>query len=187
MDSSFNMRDDVLLDIELDQNELQDFLRMAVSTRVRQMLLTATIKLYERLANCNNKSLYSEGLKPKKSYLEVATSNTTNMRNPEALQRIPMHITSQNFQLKTAKLNYRLQRSDNYTYCARPNITANEIINRNKTKQQKENRKILLIGDSDIKGFIVNLKFTFMCVPRAFKLFFVSERVSWYWYPAPRI
>jgi hypothetical protein len=130
------MRDDVLLDIELDQNELQEFLRMAVSTRVRQMQLTATIKLYERLANCNNKSLYSEGLKPKKSYLEVATratSNTTNVRKPVALQRIPMYITSQNFQLKTAKLNYRLQMSDNYTYCARSNITANEIINRNKT------------------------------------------------------
>jgi hypothetical protein len=57
-----------------------------------------------------------------------------------------------------------LQRADNYTSCARSNITTNGIINRNKTKEQKEKRKILLIGDSHIKGLSSELNQNLGCI-----------------------
>jgi hypothetical protein len=40
----------------------------------------------------------------------------------------------------------------NHNSCVRPNITTSGIINKNKTKEQKGKMKILLIGDSHIKG-----------------------------------
>jgi hypothetical protein len=148
-----NMFDEVLLDIELNRSELQELLCLAIRPWVRQTFLTASIKLDESTVNFNNKLTYSEILKSKKKNFEVDTSCTTLEKKPEVFQQIPSYIPFKNVRVKTVKFNYNSQMADKHTTRVKLNTRSNDIINKNKIKDQKEKRKILIIGDSHIKGF----------------------------------
>ena len=137
---------DELLDLDLNVNELIELLNMATRPWVRQTLLY-TIRNLRKEINGKCKLLNESVEKSKKTYAEV-TSNISAISDSQERQNIPTIITSQNNKRLATKLNQKTQ------------IPVKRLHESRKSDRMKRERrhKIVLIGDSHIKGLSSELK-----------------------------
>jgi hypothetical protein len=124
--------DQLELEAVLDMSEIHELYRMAV----RQMLQKVIMNMEESLVTQREAHTIQNGIIPKMSYSEILVYTGINKEPKEVVpMNIPTIITS------------RYIRKENKIHRLTP-----QKIEKNKIKSQVRRQKILLIGDSHVKG-----------------------------------
>jgi len=152
MNSKSKVSCDELLDLDLNMNELMELHNIAIRPWVR-LTLSSTITNLRKEINEKGKLLNESIEKPKKTYAEV-TSNTSAIseskerKTEDPIRNIPTIITSQNNKRLAMKQNQKTQT---------PVKRFSKSSESDRMKCERRH-KIVLIGDSHIKGLSSELK-----------------------------
>jgi hypothetical protein len=161
---SGSMKEHLVLEAMLDRRELREFCSMAVHPGVQQLLLKAISNLEDSQITLKKTPCSPNGALLRKSYSEALRHTKVNEEsNSEVISTIPTVITS-----KTT-VGDDINKQNTLTF--ENNITHNRLhkdLNdeRNKSVKQPEKCKILTIGDSHIKDFLMSLGKTWVILMR---------------------
>jgi hypothetical protein len=150
-------KDQSNLEIMLDRNELHELYSMAVRPAVQHTLLTVIYSLEQSILTSNKILNRQNGTSYRGSISEVPFNNKINQENTEEITTsIPTIMTSK-ISLAEEMRNKIQQTVIQNKPRIRPNQENNE--DRNKSSRQSAKCKILLIGDSHIKGLSSELRY----------------------------